>query len=202
MLPFLCLHFWSVAFRICVHSFRAMYEHMYSRSARLTVKGFNQSGMDCVGSSLFMSLAGSRFPMVCLSWSVSIGFRHACLSLRVVTGSNNVPNLSRMIRLILSSRCWRQNAAGIWWQSWYNEKHWPVIDFPFGVNCGVSPFIETLAFYRAIALLRTDQNHQQKLVLTRLFARSPVAVSRIWGFVPFQSIHCIQAQISLLNIVH
>ena len=34
-----CLHFWSVAFRIWVHSFRGMCEHMYSRSSRLAVKG-------------------------------------------------------------------------------------------------------------------------------------------------------------------
>ena len=27
-------------------------------------------------------------------------------------------------KMILWSRCWRRNAAGIWWQSWYNEKCW------------------------------------------------------------------------------
>ena len=75
-----------------------------------------------------------------------------------------------------------------------------VIDFPFGVNCGVSPVsthmnirvfskadgaIESLAFYRVIALLRTDQDHEQKLVLARLFALAPVAVSphvEFWTF--------------------
>ena len=66
--------------------------------------------MPCVGSSLFISFAGSRFPVACLSWSVSIGFPHACLSLQVVTGSDNVPNFSGFIRLILWSWCWRQPA--------------------------------------------------------------------------------------------
>ena len=80
------------------------------------------------------------------------------------------------------------------------------IDFPFWVNCGVSTFstrmttralskadevIESMAFYRVIALLRTDRDREQKLVLARLFALSPVAVSRIWCFGPSQSIHCI-----------
>ena len=75
-----------------------------------------------------------------------------------------------------------------------------VIVFPFFVNCGVSPFsthlnihvlskayeaIESLAFHRVIALLRTDRDHEQKRVLTRLFALSPVAVSRIWRFWTF-----------------
>ena len=97
-----------------------------SRSSRLTVKGCNQTRMPCVGSSLFISFAGSRFTVVCLSWSVSIGFPHACLSLRVVTGSNDVPNFLELIGLIRWSRCWRQTAAGTWWQSWYNEKYWVV----------------------------------------------------------------------------
>ena len=43
-------------------------------------------------------------------------------SLPVVTWSNSVPSFG-IIRLILWSRCRRQNAAGIWWQSWYNEKY-------------------------------------------------------------------------------
>ena len=40
--------------------------------------------------------------------------------------------------------------------------------------------MESPAFYRVIALLRTDRDHEQKLVLARLFALSPVAVSRMW----------------------
>ena len=56
-----------------------------SRSPRLSVKGCNQSGMPCVGSSLFISsslCADSRFPEASLSGSVCIGFLHARLSLR------------------------------------------------------------------------------------------------------------------------
>ena len=45
--------------------------------------------------------------------------------------------------------------------------------------------IESLAFHRVIALLPTDRDHEQKIVLTRFFALSPVAVSRIWGFWTF-----------------
>ena len=75
-----------------------------------------------------------------------------------------------------------------------------VIVFPFWANCGVSPFsthmnicalskvyeaTESLAFHQVIALLRTDRNHEQKLVLTRLFALPLVAVSRLWGFWTF-----------------
>ena len=93
---------------------------------QVTVKGCNQTGMPCVGSSLFISFAGSRFPVACLSWSVSIGFPHACLPLRVVTGSDSSPTFSEIIGLIRWSQCCRQNAAGIWWQSWYNEKYWVV----------------------------------------------------------------------------
>ena len=80
------------------------------------------------------------------------------------------------------------------------------IVFPFWANCGVSPFstqmnicvlskayesIESLAFHRVIALLRTDRDHGKKPVLTRLFALHLVAVSRSWVFGPCQSIHCI-----------
>ena len=81
-----------------------------------------------------------------------------------------------------------------------------VIVFPFLVNRRVSPFCthmnilvlskafeatESLAFHRVIALLRTDRDHEQKLVLTRFFALHQVAVSRLWCFGPSQSIHCI-----------
>ena len=60
-----------------------------------------------------------------------------------------------------------------------------VIVFPSLVKRGVSPSsthvktrvlgkfcgaIESLAFYRVIALFRTDQDHEQKLVPTRSFA--------------------------------
>ena len=70
-----------------------------------------------------------------------------------------------------------------------------IIVFPFWVNRGVSPFsthmnirvlskayeaIKSLAFHRVIALLRTDRNHEQKLMLTRLFALHLLAVSCLW----------------------
>ena len=51
--------------------------------------------------------------------------------------------------------------------------------------------IESLAFQRVIALLRTERYHEQKLVLPRLFALHPVAVRRLWCFGSSQSIHCI-----------
>ena len=82
-----------------------------------------------------------------------------------------------------------------------------VIVFPFWVNREVSPFsthvnirvlskadeaIESLAFHRVIVQLRTDRDHEQKLVLTRLLALPLAAVStflRVSG--PSQSIHFI-----------
>ena len=72
-----------------------------------------------------------------------------------------------------------------------------VLDFPFQANCGVSPLsthmnlrvlskayeaIESLAFHRVIALLRTDRNHEQKLVFTRLFALLPGRGKSHFGF--------------------
>ena len=72
--------------------------------------------------------------------------------------------------------------------------------FPIWANCGVSPFsthmntralskvdetIELLAFYRVIALLRTDRDHEQKLVRTRLFALLPGRGKSRMGFWTF-----------------
>ena len=72
-----------------------------------------------------------------------------------------------------------------------------VIDFPFWVNRRVSPFsthmnirvlskayeaIESVAFHRAIALLRTDRDHEQKLVLARLLCTAPGRVKSLMGF--------------------
>ena len=68
-----------------------------SKSSRLTVKGWNQTRMPFVGSSLFISFAGSRFSVACFSWSVSVGFPHACMSLRVAAGSANVPNFLKWL---------------------------------------------------------------------------------------------------------
>ena len=63
----------------------------------------------------------------------------------------------------------------------------------FLVSSKAHEAIESLAFHRIIELLQTHRDHEQKLVLTRLFELTPVAVSRIWGFGPSQSIHCIRA---------
>ena len=122
---FLWKYAWTLCFRYCVSTFEASPSESEitlseecastraSRSSRFSVKGCHQTGMPCVGSSLFVSSAGSRFPVACLSWSVSIGFPHACLSLRVVTGSDHGPNF-------LEQLDWS------WWQSWYKEKNWVV----------------------------------------------------------------------------
>ena len=47
--------------------------------------------------------------------------------------------------------------------------------------------IEPLAFHRVIALLRTDRNHEQKLVLTRLLALSPSRSVPTWGLWTFSA---------------
>ena len=75
-----------------------------------------------------------------------------------------------------------------------------IIVFTFWVNRRVSPFsahmkfrvlsktyeaVEWQAFHRVIALLRTGQDREQKLVRPRLFALFPVAVSRLWKFWTF-----------------
>ena len=75
-----------------------------------------------------------------------------------------------------------------------------VVVFTFLVNRRVSPFsthvnirvlskayeaIESLAFHRVIALLRTDRDHEQKLVLTRLFALRPGRGKSLTGFRTF-----------------
>ena len=77
-----------------------------------------------------------------------------------------------------------------------------VIVFPFWSNCAVSPFSthmniralskvyvakESLAFHRVIALLLTDRNHEQKLVLTRSFALSPDRGKSHMGFWTFSN---------------
>ena len=59
------------------------------------------------------SYAGSRFPVACLSGSVSIGFPRACLSLRVVTGSDNSPNFLEyfsdpLISMLKTNCCWNR----------------------------------------------------------------------------------------------
>ena len=82
-----------------------------------------------------------------------------------------------------------------------------VIVFSFLVNRRVSPFsthmnIRVLSeAYKAIESL----TFHRKLVLTRLFALLPVAVSRLWGFGPSElkspcSALCIEAPESITNI--
>ena len=63
--------------------------------------------------------------------------------------------------------------------------------------------IETLASYPAIDLWRIDRIHEQKLVLTRLFALSPIAVSRLWDFWTFLQYPLLsELESPLLSIVH
>ena len=144
VLPFLCLHFWSITFRIWVRSFRGMCEHCASKSSWLTVKGCNQTSMPCVRSSLFISFAGSRFPVAYLSWTVSIGFPHACLSLRVVTGSNDVPNfleqLDWSVDLDVEDKLLLEHDDNPGTTRGTELSIVQVINFPFWANCGVSPF--------------------------------------------------------------
>ena len=160
-----------------------------SRSCRLTVKGCSQSGMPCFGSSLFVSFAGPRIPEACLSRPVSIGFPHACLSLRVDTGSDNVPKflqqLDWSVDLDIEDKMLLDYDDSLRTMRSTKLSTVQVFDFPYWANCGDSPFsthmsihvlstadetIEPLAFHRVIALLRTDRDHAQKLVLTRLCA--------------------------------
>ena len=93
---FLYLHFCSVTFRIGVRSFRGMCEHTCAGprdSLCRAVSNQDYLALDppCTSHLKNVSHAGSRFPVACWSRSVSIGFPHACLSLRVGTGSDN-PN--------------------------------------------------------------------------------------------------------------
>ena len=138
--------------------------------------------MPCVGSSLFISFAGSRFPVACLSWSVSVGFPHACMSLRVAAGSANVPNFLE----------WLEWSFDLDFEDKMLLEYDDNLDTtrrPDHMNIrGLSKAykaIESLAFQRVMALLRTDRDHEQKLVLTRLFALHPVAVNRLWCFLTF-----------------
>ena len=76
----------------------------------------------------------------------------------------------------------------------------------------VDEAIELLAFYRVIALLRTDRDHDQKLVRTRLFALLPGRGKSHMGFWTFSKYPlylssillaqalCIEAPESMTNI--
>ena len=134
---FLWKYAWTLCFRYCVSTFEASPSESEialseecastcaSRSSRLTVKGCYQHRNALRWIFLVHLVCWFTVSVACLSWSVSIGFPHACLSLRVVTGSNHVLHF-------LKSSAWsfyldvEDNAAGIWWQSWYKEKNWVV----------------------------------------------------------------------------
>ena len=88
--------------------------------------------------------------------------------------------------MLKTNCCWNR------WQSWYEKKYevarctskWlPIIgqswsfavfstQMDIRVLSKVFGAMEPLAFHRVLALLRTDRNHEQKLVLPRLFALS------------------------------
>ena len=82
----------------------------------------------------------------------------------------------------------------------------------FRVVSKVCEAMESLAFHRVIALLRTDPDHEQKLLLPRLLALLPVAVSCLWSFLDFLKVFivselnppcsalCIEAPESRTNI--
>ena len=121
VLPFLCHHFWSITFRIWVRSFRGMCEHMSPGSLDLLWRAF--TSQECLALDLACSsrllVHGSPWP-ACHDLSASLSRMHSChfvLLLDLIMST-----FSERITLIRWSRCWRQNAAGIWWQSWYNEK--------------------------------------------------------------------------------
>ena len=58
--------------------------------------------------------------------------------------------------------------------------------------------IEPLAFHRVIPLLRTDRDHEQKLVLPRLFALVLVSVSTIIGFLDLLKVSILSQLKSLM----
>ena len=90
-------------------------------------RALNQS-QECLALDLPCSsrllVHGSPWP-ACHDLSASVSRMHAChveLSLDLMM----FPIFTGIIRLIRWSWCWRQNAAGIWCQYWYNEKYWVV----------------------------------------------------------------------------
>ena len=159
---------------------------------------------------MFISFAGSRFPVACLSGSVSIGFPHACLSLRVVTGSDNSPNywnnFTDPLFSMLKTKMLLEYDDSLGTTRSMELSIVQLIVFPpILANCGVSSFsthmnirvlskvyeaIEPQAF-RVIALLRTDRNHEQNscLLVYLHCPRSRQVACGVFG--PSQSIHCI-----------
>ena len=149
--------------------------------------------MPCVGSSLFISsfsCAGPRFPEASLSGSVCIGFPHACLSLRVVTGSDDVSDspeeLDWSFGLDVEAELLLEDDDNPGTTRGTKLSILQVIVFPFfGRSWSFTVFsthmnirvlskayqaIELLSFPRVIARLRTDRDPERFLVLPRLFA--------------------------------
>ena len=120
------------------------------------------------------------------------GFPHTRLALRVATASDDVsdspeeldwsfrPDVEAELLLEEDDNTGTKRGTGL--------SIIQIIVFPFGVDWGVSTFsthmnirvlskaheaTESLAFHRLIALLRTDRDHERKLVFTRWFALSP-----------------------------
>ena len=101
---------WKLCFRFCVSTFEASPSESefslseecastsVSRSSRFTAMGCNQTRMPCVGSSLFVSSAASRFP-ACMLVTSSCHWIWQC------------SQFSGIIRLFLWSRCWRQKCC-------------------------------------------------------------------------------------------
>ena len=158
--------------------------------------------MPCVGSSSFVSSAASRFLWpACHDLSVSVSRMHTC-------HFELLPDLImsqffEIIRLILCSRC-RQNADGIRWQSWCNEKYWVV---HCTSNClPILGHLWSFAVFHSYEYPRFEQSSWSNRITgvssnnctvtnrsrswTKTCAYSfictaPVAVSRIWDFWSF-----------------
>ena len=157
-----------------------------------SVKGCNQLGMSCVGSSSFISFSvcwTSAFRgllvRVCLHRCP-----HACLARRVVIGSVDASDSPEDFDWSVGLHVEAEAAADRWWQSWYNEKD-KIIHFSrnclsmFGQSWSSHFFssrmnirvlskayqaVELLAFLRVTALSRTDRDREHTLVPPRLFA--------------------------------
>ena len=221
MLPSLCLHFWSITFRLWVLSLsEECASTCVSKSYRFTVKSCTQTRMHCVGSSLFVSSAGSRCLVALLSWFVSIGYPHACWSLQIVIGRNNVPNFLEhfdwFVDLDVEDKLLPDYDDNLDTTRNTELSNVQIIVFPFLANCGVSPLsthmnvrvlkktykaIEPLAFHQEIDLLRTDRDHEQKRVfLVYLHSRNHGKSFTVFG----PSEQSIESELHspLLIIVH
>ena len=131
--------------------------------------------------------------------------------------------------MLKTNCCWNR------WQSWYKKfevvhctscwlpivgQLWSFTDFPFKwisvFSSKAYEAIEPLAFHRVIALLRTDRNHEEKLVRPRLFALSQSRLRTfigsldlfrkvsvfIWALILSRSALCILSPNSTLLCCH